>query len=136
MDPIWNRKKYEIQRLGKNGGQHCFYWGSVFFHEKHPKMDEIEQDNNGICSIFVDFKLSQCYGLIQNTSAKGHSLIHFVIGHARAISVALTSDCESDWSHHGHHLILGASMLPLKIERFPPGPQNVLKIDFSAQTLA
>ena len=38
---------------------HWFEWETVFC-EKKPKMDEIEQKKNGICSIFVDSKLSQC----------------------------------------------------------------------------
>jgi len=32
---------------------HCFQWESVFC-EKKPKMNEIEQNKNGICSIFID----------------------------------------------------------------------------------
>ena len=53
---------------------HCFQWESAFCKKK-TKMDGIEQKKSGICSIFVDSKLSQCDSLIQNTSAYRLSLI-------------------------------------------------------------
>ena len=52
---------------------HCFQWESILC-EKNPKMDEIKQKENRICSIFVNSKLSQCDSLIRNTSAYRHSL--------------------------------------------------------------
>ena len=36
---------------------------------------KLNKKKNGICSIFVDSQLSQCDGLIRNTSAYRHSLM-------------------------------------------------------------
>jgi len=47
--------------------------GISFYKEKR-KIDKIEQDENGFGSSFVYSKLSQHDGLIQNSSAYGHSL--------------------------------------------------------------
>ena len=49
--------------------------GNQLFVKKKPKTDGIEQKKSGICSIFVDSKLSQYDSLIQNTFAYRHSLL-------------------------------------------------------------